>query len=362
MPADRDALAPADDTIEPRPSEQCLIDCLDDLAGQTLLCTSAGVAQLALAAAARQARVHCHYLDLYQAERARRHAGLAAGAKQATANLTIECEEDFPDIAADVVALPLSSSGEAELARDLLQTGHQRLRTGGRLLASTDNPRDTWLAEQMQRLFSRVERRAMASGVVYVATKTGPLKKLKNFFCEFTFRDREKLLKAYSRPGVFAHRRVDPGARQMLNVMEVEAGQRVLDLGCGSGVLSLAASSRAAGVLVHSVDSNARAVACTARGAALNGLENISTELNADGNFAGQGSYDLALANPPYFANFRIARHFVLSAHRALKPGARLLVVTKFPAWYAEHLPNWYRDVQLIESKQYFIASGIKAG
>ena len=51
----------------------------------------------------------------------------------------------------------------------------------------------------------------MPGGAVYVATKTEPLKKIKNFECEFAFRDRGRLIRAVSRPGVFSHRSIDAG-------------------------------------------------------------------------------------------------------------------------------------------------------
>lgn len=350
--------SPTSEPAPPRPQEQLLIEVLAELAGGVILCTTAGLAQFATTAATQfpSSSIICWFLDMHHAEQARQHA---TANDNLSSNLTLHCAADLPELAADVVALPLSANGEAELARDLMQTGHTRLVDGGLLAVSTDNPRDTWLHQELAKLCPRVERRPSPRGVVYLARKAGPLRKLKNFGCEFAFRDGGRLIRAVSRPGVFAHRRIDAGARQVLNFMRIEPGQRVLDIGCGSGVLSLAAAFRATNVQVHAVDSNARAVACTAAGAALNGLTTIGTQLNADGEFAGANTYQLALANPPYYANFRIARHFVVSALRALEAGGRIVVVGKHPEWYAENLPLWYDDVEIFESKGYYLATGL---
>ena len=70
-------------------------------------------------------------------------------------------------------------------------------------------------------------------GVVYSGIKTAPLKKTRDFGCEFAFRQNGRLLRAYTRPGVFSHRRVDAGARALMETMEIEPGQRVFDIGCG---------------------------------------------------------------------------------------------------------------------------------
>jgi 16S rRNA (guanine1207-N2)-methyltransferase len=336
-----------------------LIDLLPEIPERRVLCTSLGMAQFARAAAERapEATVSCHYLDLYHAEQARRALARAPG------NLTIGCAADFPPGEVDLVALPLTSSGEAELVRDLMQSGHGLLAVGGLMVTTTDNPSDTWLHEEMRTLFPRVERRSRAGGAVYLARKDRPLQKRKNFVCEFAFRDRGRLIRASSRPGVFAHRRLDVGARQVMKVMEVAPGLRVLDLGCGSGVLSLAAVLRGAeGVTAHAVDSHARAVECTARGAALNGVTSVTTELNASGDYAGAGTYDLALANPPYYAHYRIAEHFATQARSALKPGGRIILVTKRPRWYAENLHRWFGGVEIVESSGYHLVRGRTPG
>jgi 16S rRNA (guanine1207-N2)-methyltransferase len=274
--------------------------------------------------------------------------------------LRIECAADFVGEEADVVALPLSAHGEAELTRDLIQASHLCLKQKGRLYAATDNRNDTWLDEQLRKLFRKLERRRMAGGVLYVGTKTDPLRKIKDYSCEFAFRDRGRLIRAYSRPGVFSHRRIDPGARRLIDAMEVHAGSRVLDIGSGAGVVALAAAFRADGVHVHAVDSNARAVQCTERGATLNGLTNVTTELNAAGQYSGAVQYDLALANPPYYADFRIARHFVMAGRDALRAGGKILIVTKRPDWYKQHFADWYSDVLVTETKGYFLVRGTR--
>ena len=106
-----------------------------------------------------------------------------------------------------------------------------------------------------------------------------------------------------SRPGVFAHRRVDSGARALMEVMELESHQRVLDMGCGSGTVFWRPLSLP-GVKVHAIDSNARAVECTLCGKAVNGLTGFTVQLDSQGDIPEPGTYDLFLANPPYYLNF----------------------------------------------------------
>jgi 16S rRNA G1207 methylase RsmC len=321
-----------------------------------VLCTSPGLAQFAgaVALAWPNSIVSCAYFDLYRANLASNHW------HDSPRNLRIDCTADFPDSEFDVVALPFSRTGEAELTRELIQAGHERLRPGGKMYVSTDNRDDKWLGEQLANAFSKLERRPSSIGVLYAGMKTEPLKRVRKFACEFAFRDRGRLIRAFSRPGVFSHRSIDAGARHLLNEMQIDAGARVLDIGCGAGVVALAAACRADGVRVHAVDSNCRAVQCTQHGAELNGLTNLTTELNDGGGFDGVGSFDLALANPPYYSGFRIARHFLVAGRDALRSGGKILLVTKRPDWYRENMPEWYDYVTVTERKGYYIVQGVR--
>ena len=143
------------------------------------------------------AAISCTYFDLYRANLAANHW------QNLPPNLRIECAVDLPDEEADAVALPFSAGGEAELTRELIQAGHQRLRVGGKLFAATNNPDDKWLREQLAKIFAKLDRCAVAAGTRYIGTKAEPLKKTKNFSCEFPFRDRGRLIRAFQPAGSF---------------------------------------------------------------------------------------------------------------------------------------------------------------
>ena len=224
-------------------SEQLLIEHLEELPGDRLLCTTLGRAQFAAVAALRapSRRVTCQFLDLYRAQESRALHGDLGG------RLDIACTADFPEGEFDAAALPGTATGEAELVRERMQEAYLRLIEGGRLAVSTDNPRDSFFHEEMQKLFPKVTRLPEGRGVVYIGTKQGQLKKVRDFSTRFPYRDRGTLLSVFTRPGVFSHRRIDPGSRALLEAVEVQAGMRVLDLGCGAGPIAAALAARAEG-------------------------------------------------------------------------------------------------------------------
>ena len=359
--------------------ESLLLDALDDVLGHRVLCTSLRRGQFAAAVADRSPdnEVTCFFLDVFLAKQTLDEIGPKRH------NVSVVCETDFPEGPFDTVAMPFLKTGEAELTRELLQQAQERLDIGGRLIVSTDNPNDTWLHEQLQLIFEKVTRRPEPRGVLYLALKTHALRRVRNFTANFAFRDGKRLVRIVSRPSVFSHRKLDIGARALIEAVAstraVQPGSRILDLGCGSGVVGIALALRKPGVHVHAMDSNPRALQCALHGAELNGLtvvnqpvksdvqgdsvpddepSSLSIQLDATGHVCKPGSFDLVVANPPYYSNWAITAIFVEAAARALKPGGRLFLVTKNANWYRNNLPFVLSDVEVHPLREYSIVTG----
>jgi release factor glutamine methyltransferase len=120
-------------------------------------------------------------------------------------------------------------------------------------------------------------------------------------------------------------------------------GERLLDIGCGSGFLSLVAASR--GATVTSLDINPFAVAATRTNARMNGLmEMISARENdlCDSPERFDGSFDCIISNPPYYpgdplnmaeqafkggSNNEFMTRIATALPRLLRPGGSFYVV-----------------------------------
>ena len=357
--------------------ESLLVDAIDEVLGRRVLCTSLRRGQFAAAVADRSPdnEVTCFFLDVFLAKETLNEIG------RKRPNVSVVCETDFPEGPFDTVAMPFLKNGEAELTREFLQQAHERLDIGGRLIVSTDNPNDTWLHEQLQAIFEKVTKRPQPRGVLYLALKTHPLRRVRDFTGNFTFRDGKRLIHTVSRPSVFSHRKLDVGARALMEAVAssraVKPGCRILDLGCGSGTVGIALALRKPGVHVHAVDSNPRALQCTLHGAELNGLtvvnqpvttvhgdsdsddepSTLSVQLDATGHVRDPGTFDLVVANPPYYSDWAITAIFVEAAARALKTGGRLFLVTKNANWYRNNLPFVLSDVEVHPLREYSIVT-----
>lgn len=343
-------------TLRVPDAEFLLLNEIREYASDSAVCTTLGRGQLAthLSDLNPQSKVTCFLLDQYLADDSREYD------HDQHRKVSFVCGTDLPDRKVEFAALPVSKGGEAELTRDMLQQMHNRLIRGGTLLTAVDNPKDNWLCHELEKIFRSIARIPVRRGVVYRCIKEEELKRPRDLRCEFAFRDQGRLIKAVSRPGVFSHRHLDLGSRAILDTMIVNPGEKVLDIGCGSGVLALAAAQRAEGVSAVGVDSNARAVQCLAEGAALNGTPQVSSVLDASGKVPDPGTYDLVLGNPPYYSHYKIAEIFMQAAKLAMKPGGRVMMVTKKIDWFVARMKQLFTDVQVQEARTYKIVSAVQ--
>jgi 16S rRNA (guanine1207-N2)-methyltransferase len=87
----------------------------------------------------------------------------------------------------------------------------------------------------------------------------------------------------------------------------------------------------------------------------MNGLDNVRTILNAEGETGEPGTFDLVLGNPPYYSDFRIAEIFLDAARWALKPGGTVLIVSKAAEWYVGNMPERFETFHRHVHKLYSV-------
>ena len=136
-----------------------------------------------------------------------------------------------------------------------------------------------------------------------------------------------------SQAGVFSYDRLDEGTSFLLEHLEVPLQGRVLDFGCGCGVLGLAASRLGAASVVL-VDNSLAAVAAAQETLRRNAIANAQV-IASDGLEALRdwpaGSFDLILSNPPFHSGQAVDYHasetFLDEAWKLLAAGGRILLV-----------------------------------
>ena len=226
---------------------------------------------------------------------------------------------------------------------------HGRFLLAGRRNAGVESYR-----RRLEAVFGRVETATSKSGFrVYRSNKRTPETGARAVDATFVFEVEELSGGPYTfeaSAGVFSSRGLDPGTRTLIETVDVNAGDRVLDLGCGYGAIGIAAAKRAREVRL--LDSDLLAVRCARRNVVRNGLANARVALS-DGFEAVTGlSFDLILCNAPTHEGVATARRFVQGAARHLESMGRFVVVTMRPGLYLKQMKRVFDTVDQLESRQ----------
>lgn len=156
-------------------------------------------------------------------------------------------------------------------------------------------------------------------------------------------------------PGLFSPGHVDRGTLAMLSAVEFEPGQRVLDLGCGCGVVGIVAAKECGQENVWLLDVDPEAVEIAQRNAGRNGVPRIHAVVSDGLSALDASSFDLILSNPPYQSDFAVAKAFIEKGFNRLKLGGRMLMVTKRREWYKNKLAAIFGGVRIREIDGYFV-------
>lgn len=131
--------------------------------------------------------------------------------------------------------------------------------------------------------------------------------------------------------------------------VKVKEGERVLDLGTGTGIIPILLEAKTQGKHFTGLEIQEESADMARRSVRLNGLEEkisiVTGDIKAAGELFGAGSFHVVTSNPPYMNNLHglknpelpkaIARHeihctledVIREAARVLKPGGRFYLV-----------------------------------
>ena len=162
---------------------------------------------------------------------------------------------------------------------------------------------------------------------------------------------------------VFAREKLDLGARFLLQHLPMNnAGQRIIDLGCGNGVLGLTLLAEQPDIQLVFTDESYMAVASAQANIELNLPKCLSnTEFVVDDCLASQPdqSADQIICNPPFHQQHIVTSHIATQmfteAKRVLKRGGRLRIVANRHLNYQQQLQRLFGHCQQLAANPKFV-------
>ncbi|PKM19135.1 MAG: methylase [Gammaproteobacteria bacterium HGW-Gammaproteobacteria-15] len=162
---------------------------------------------------------------------------------------------------------------------------------------------------------------------------------------------------------VFSREKLDQGARFFLqHLPEIKSAQRVIDLGCGNGVLGLALLSQHNDFQLLCCDESYMAADSARQTIATNLPDKLAQcEFIVDDCLSQQAdkSADVVLCNPPFHQQHAVTGHIAnqmfTDTKRVLKQGGRLRIVANRHLGYADVLKRLFGNCQQLAADPKFV-------
>ena len=162
--------------------------------------------------------------------------------------------------------------------------------------------------------------------------------------------------------GLFSPRQADRGTLAMLSQADLAPGAKVLDLGCGCGLVGLLAAKLCGEENVVMCDIDPLAEDVARKNALRNGVGGVKIVLSDGFRALDDAGFDLILSNPPYQSDFSVAKGFIEKGFNRLKLGGRMMMVTKRRQWYRNKLAAVFGGVKVREVDGYFVFEAQRRG
>lgn len=165
------------------------------------------------------------------------------------------------------------------------------------------------------------------------------------------------ILDMESAPGLFSPAHADRGTLAMLSTIEFEPGQRVMDLGCGWGLVGVLAAQICGADNIYMCDIDPNAVETARRNAERNGVGETHICVSDGFKSVDAAGFDMILSNPPYQTDFSVAKSFIEKGFNRLKAGGWMHLVVKREKWYLNKMRAVFGGARSVEIDGYYIIS-----
>jgi 16S rRNA (guanine1207-N2)-methyltransferase len=168
----------------------------------------------------------------------------------------------------------------------------------------------------------------------------------------------------HSLPGVFSYDHLDAATDMLIESVKIIPGMRVLDVGCGDGIIGLFAAAQGA-AWVDLIDSDFLATASAKETLSINKINNANVLTGDLLNPVKANKYDLILSNPPFHSghsvDLLITGAMIKQANDALAPNGQFTLVANRFLPYDHLIKEVFGNITcLAKSSKFYVLSGLK--
>lgn len=196
---------------------------------------------------------------------------------------------------------------------------------------------------------------ARRCGLYHFSLQKRPHFELNNFWKTYQHPQLSDLT-IYSLPGVFSANELDVGTALLLSTLNDRIKGKVLDLGCGAGVI---------GSMIKKINPNAQITMTDIHAMALESARKTLSENQLQGEvFASdvfsniEGKFDLIISNPPFHDGidtaYRTVKELITQAKWHLNQGGELRIVANSFLPYPDLLQQHFGEVNLLAQTSKF--------
>ncbi|WP_225639446.1 16S rRNA (guanine(1207)-N(2))-methyltransferase RsmC [Candidatus Profftia sp. (ex Adelges kitamiensis)] len=157
-------------------------------------------------------------------------------------------------------------------------------------------------------------------------------------------------------PGVFSFNKLDIGSKILLSIFQSDIKGKILDVGCGAGVLSAVIGKISPRVNLTLIDVSAPALAASQMTLTINSIQGKVIPSDIYSNV--KGCFDIIISNPPFHNSTQIsltnAKKIIYGAPSHLRRGGKLCIVANSFLPYAQMLDNVFGAHQVLVKTRHF--------
>ena len=154
---------------------------------------------------------------------------------------------------------------------------------------------------------------------------SSPQSKLKIYKIKATVRNKE--IEFFTASGLFSIKKIDKGSELLINKCIIKDNWKVLDLGCGYGIIGLASLKSNSKLELTFSDINERAIQITKKNLELNRLKAKTIISNGFKNI--KEKFDTILLNPPQTAGKQLCFNLIEDSKKYLENKGILQIVAR---------------------------------